>query len=94
MTLMLRCFFRRELSRALFLVFMPLYGLMRSRVLRMSAFVVAFSLFFYYKCSGWFALLLVSTSLIDWLLSQAMATEGATRAFRQRVRCVVVVGFA
>ena len=68
---------------ALFLIFMPLYGLLRSRTLQMSVFVVAFSLFFYYKCSGWFALLLVSTSLIDWLLSQAMATEGATRAFRR-----------
>lgn len=68
---------------ALFIVFMPLYGILRSRVLQMSAFVVAFSLFFYYKCSGWFALLLVSTSLVDWMLSQAMNTEGATRAFRR-----------
>ena len=68
---------------ALFIVFMPLYGLLRSRVLQMSAFVVAFSLFFYYKCSGWFALLLVSTSLVDWMLSQAMNTDGATRAFRR-----------
>ncbi len=73
---------------ALFIVFMPLYGLLRNRVLQMSAFVVAFSLFFYYKCSGWFALLLVSTSLVDWLLSQAMATEGATRSFRRG--CVVL----
>ena len=33
---------------ALFIVFMPLYGILRSRVLQMSAFVVAFSLFFFF----------------------------------------------
>ncbi|MDD2961777.1 MAG: MBOAT family protein [Muribaculaceae bacterium] len=35
----------------------------------MLLFVVAFSLFFYYKSSGLFFLLLTATSLVDWLMS-------------------------
>ncbi len=38
----------------------------------MMAFVIAFSLYFYYKSSGIFFLLLVGTSLFDWGLSHLM----------------------
>lgn len=57
---------------ALFLIFMPLYALVRNRLWYMLTFVVGFSLFFYYKSSGWFVLLLGATSLIDWTVSRLM----------------------
>lgn len=57
----------------LFLVFLPLFGLLRRRLWQMVTFVVVFSLFFYYKTSGWFVLALAGTSLIDWCISRAMA---------------------
>lgn len=57
---------------ALFLIFMPLYALVRNRLWYMLTFVVGFSFFFYYKSSGWFVLLLGVTSLIDWTVSRLM----------------------
>lgn len=38
----------------------------------MSIFVVLFSLYFYYKSSGWFFMLLIATSLVDWALSHLL----------------------
>lgn len=57
---------------ALFMVFLPLYALLRGRRLQMVAFVVAFSLYFYYKSSGLFVMLLLMTSLVDWGLSRLL----------------------
>lgn len=57
---------------ALFLVFIPLFGLLRKKLWQMLVFVVAFSFFFYYKSSGWFVLLLAATSFIDWTVSRLM----------------------
>lgn len=57
---------------ALFLVFLPLYAAVRSRKWQMLTFVALFSLYFYYKSSGWFVGLLVATSLVDWGLSRLM----------------------
>ncbi len=68
---------------ALFLVFMPVYGMLRRRFWQMSAFVVAFSFFFYYKSSGIFVCLLGATSAVDWLLSKAIARPGASRRVRR-----------
>lgn len=68
---------------ALFLVFMPLYGLLRKRLWQMLVFVVAFSFYFYYKSSGVFVLLLAGTSLVDWCLSRIMVRPGRSRAFRR-----------
>ncbi len=68
---------------ALFLIFMPLYGLLRGRLWQMLVFVVAFSFYFYYKSSGVFVLLLGGTSLIDWTLSRLMTAPGRTRLFRK-----------
>ena len=73
---------------ALFLVFMPLYGLLRRRLWQMVVFVVAFSFFFYYKSSGWFVLMLAGTSLVDWWLSHLMSHPGRSSAFRRG--CVAV----
>ena len=53
----------------LFILFLPIYVLLRKSKAKMVLFVVGFSLFFYYKSSGLFFLMLIGTSLIDWLLS-------------------------
>lgn len=68
---------------ALFLAFMPLYGLLRNRKWQMLTFVVAFSFYFYYKSSGVFVLLLGATSAVDWTLSRLMSAPGRSRAFRR-----------
>ena len=62
--------FTSGLFWALFLVFMPVYVLLKSRRKQMMLFVIAFSLFFFYKSSGWYFLLLVATSFIDWWVAQ------------------------
>ena len=68
---------------ALFLVLMPVYGMLRRRFWQMVVFVVAFSFFFYYKSSGIFVCLLGATSAVDWLLSKAIARPGASRRVRR-----------
>lgn len=66
----------------LFLLFLPLYGLLSRQRLGQQAFVVAFSLYFYYKCSGWFVGLLAATSVVDWWLSHAIARTHSRRGKR------------
>lgn len=56
----------------LFILFLPVYILLQKSKAKMTLFVIAFSLFFYYKSSGLFFLMLIGTSLIDWLLSWAI----------------------
>lgn len=56
----------------LFLVFLPIYALLKKSKTKMAIFVVAFSLYFYYKSSGLFFLMLMGTSLVDWLVSRWM----------------------
>ncbi len=60
----------------LFLVFLPVFALLKRRRWQMIVFVIAFSLYFYYKSSGWFFLLLIFTSAVDWSLSRAMCRTG------------------
>lgn len=57
---------------AVFMIFLPLYALLKKRLWQMIVFVIAFSLFFYYKSSGLFVILLFATSLVDWLLSHLL----------------------
>ncbi len=52
--------------------FLPLYALVKSSRTKMIFFVVGFSLYFYYKSSGLFFLMLIGTSIIDWSLSWAI----------------------
>ena len=73
---------------ALFLVFMPLYGLLKRRWWQMAFFVVAFSFFFYYKSSGLFVAMLAGTSLLDWWLSRLMARPGMSKG--RRKACVAL----
>ncbi len=56
----------------LFIFFLPIYAILKNKRWQMTAFVIAFSLYFYYKSSGLFFLLLVGTSLLDWSLSHLM----------------------
>lgn len=56
----------------LFMLFLPLYSLLKQRRAMMVAFVTVFSFFFYYKSSGLFVGLLFATSLVDWLMSRLM----------------------
>lgn len=67
----------------LFILFMPIYAVLKNRRWQMLVFVVAFSLYFYYKSSGLFFLLLVGTSLLDWGLSRLLVklkAKGAKKA--------------
>ena len=56
----------------LFILFLPVYILLKGSKAKMVLFVVGFSLYFYYKSSGLFFLMLIGTSLIDWMLSWAI----------------------
>ncbi len=60
----------------LFLVFLPVFGLLRGRRVQMMVFMILFSLFFYYKSSGWFMVMLAVTASVDWLMSKAIANTG------------------
>lgn len=71
----------------LFVLFLPIYALLKNRRWQMTVFVIAFSLYFYYKSSGLFFLLLVGTSLLDWCLSHLMMRLKSSTA---RKSCVAV----
>lgn len=66
--------FSSGLFWTLFVIFIPVYALLKKRMWQMIAFVTAFSLYFYYKSSGLFFFLLIGTSLIDWLLSRLIVS--------------------
>lgn len=86
--------FSSGLFWALFLVFLPLYAMLKSSRVKMTVFVVVFSLFFYYKSSGWFLLLLLATSLVDWIISRLMIQTGAVIVRRCCVAVSVVVSLS
>lgn len=71
----------------IFLMFLPVYAALKDKRKQMIVFVVAFSLYFYYKSSGLFFLLLVGTSLLDWTLSRLLVKQKS--GLRRRL-CVVV----
>ena len=56
----------------LFILFLPVYVALKRSKAKMALFVIGFSLFFYYKSSGLFFLMLIGTSLVDWMLSWAI----------------------
>lgn len=73
--------FSSGLFWVLFLLFIPLYAAFKSSRTKMTVFVAAFSLYFYYKSSGFFFLMLIATSLVDWMLSWAIF-RARTRSLR------------
>ena len=77
--------FSSGLFWVLFLIFLPVYALLRSRRLQMVVYVVVFSLYFYYKSSAWFFMLLIITSVLDWCLSRIMSD---TRKLWKRRLCL------
>lgn len=75
----------------LFLFFIPLYALIRNHRSQMVVFVILFSLYFYYKSSGLFFLMLIGTSLVDWLIShriQRSQSQGRRKAWMWLSICV------
>ena len=71
----------------LFVIFLPIYALLRNRMWQMIIFVSAFSLYFYYKSSGIFFLLLTGTSILDWTLSKLLVKQ--KQKWRRKL-CVAV----
>ena len=68
----------------LFIFFLPIYALLKKSRTKMVVFVVAFSLYFYYKSSCLFFLMLIATSLLDWCISwrvYSARTHGARLAW-------------
>ena len=72
--------FSSGLFWVLFLLFLPLYALLKRSRIQMTLFVVAFSLYFYYKSSGLFFLMLMATSLVDWGVSRTISRLADSRA--------------
>ncbi len=57
----------------LFIIMLPIYALLKGSKPKMVLFILFFSLYFYYKSSGLFFLMLIATSLVDWLISLRIA---------------------
>lgn len=86
--------FSSALFWCLFIIVMPLYALVKSRRTQMTIFVVAFSLYFYYKSSGMFFLLLVATSLIDWTLSRVLVRINSRAGQRWCVAASIITSLS
>ena len=67
--------FNSGLFWCLFLIFLPIYGMLKNKRTKMMIFVIAFSLYFFYKSSGGFFLLLVATSILDWFFALQIKIE-------------------
>lgn len=67
--------FNSGLFWCLFLIFLPIYGMLKNKRTKMMVFVIAFSLYFFYKSSGGFFLLLVATSILDWFFALQIKIE-------------------
>ena len=64
----------------LFIIFLPIYAMLKNRRGQMVLFVVCFSLYFYYKSSGFFFLMLIATSMVDWFVSHIIYRLKVRRA--------------
>ena len=67
--------FNSGLFWCLFLIFLPIYGMLKNKRTKMMVFVIASSLYFFYKSSGGFFLLLVATSVLDWFFALQIKIE-------------------
>ena len=84
--------FTSGLFWVLFLLFLPVYSLLKSRRKKMMLFVIAFSLYFFYKSSGVFFLLLVATSFFDWWVAQFI--ESSKNRTERRIALTVSLVFS
>lgn len=86
--------FSSGLFWGIFLIFLPLYALLRNRHWQMVTFIVLFSLFFYYKSSGWFFLLLIFTSTADWILSHRLVKCSSTAGRKLIVATSIILSLS
>lgn len=84
--------FTSGLFWVLFLLFLPVYAMLKSRRKKMMIFVIAFSLYFFYKSSGVFFLLLVATSIFDWWVAQFI--ESSKNRTERRIALTVSLVFS
>ena len=84
--------FTSGLFWVLFLLFLPVYAMLKSRRKKMMIFVIAFSLYFFYKSSGIFFLLLVATSIFDWWVAQFI--DSSKNRTERRVALTVSLVFS
>ncbi|MEY5044036.1 MAG: hypothetical protein RJA19_1263, partial [Bacteroidota bacterium] len=71
-------------TRGIFWIFLAVvlvgFALLERRVAARNAFLFAVSLFFYWKTSGWFFLILLFSTFTDWYIGRRMEpTEGGRR---------------
>lgn len=71
--------FSSGLFWVIFIIFLPFYAFIKESKSKMIPFVVCFSLYFYYKSSGIFFLMLIGTSLMDWILSHLIYKASSRR---------------
>ena len=75
----------------LFAGFLLLYGMFRRAPMARIVYVILFSLYFYYKSSGIYFLLLVFAATSDFLIAQAIARSRGRTARRWLVALSVAV---
>lgn len=63
----------------LFLVFLTIYNLIYKRKQLTSIYITLFSLFFYYKSSGNYFVILVGTTILDYIIGNRLAATEDTR---------------
>ena len=83
--------FNSGLFLFLFVAFLALYLLLRRTTTLRILYVTAFSLFFYYKSSGLYFLLLVFAAVSDYLISHAIARSDDPRTRKRWVAASVVI---
>lgn len=75
--------FNSGLFLVLFLLFLPLYYLLRRHTLARIIYVVCFSLFFYYKSSGYYAMILIMTATVDFIIGHLIAATPERKVKRR-----------
>ena len=74
--------FNSGLFLVLFILFLPLYYLLHKQTLARIIYVVCFSLFFYYKSSGYYAIILPLIATADYLIGHQIARTSGHKARR------------
>lgn len=74
----------------LFIGFIIGYALIYKKVTARLAYVVAFSLFFYYKSSGWYLIILVFSVVLDYFV--AFIIHGAESKAKRKLWLIISVG--
>ena len=83
--------FNSGLFLFLFVAFLAVYLLLRRTITLRILYVTAFSLFFYYKSSGLYFLLLVFAAVSDYLISHAIARSDDPRTRKRWVAASVAI---